>query len=727
MADDVWSGVDLLELDGRQLEATVAFSERVDLAAFLERLSTYQRASPTEKGFLVGADLFDRIERVRFYGPADRISQRLASAVALSEADHVVNVDVEIWHPGDADAADEALRWTGIVRAAVEQADGQVLDWYTNHDVGVQLLRVQLRAAAVTELAEIDEVASLDLKPVPPAGLEGVDDLTAADLPAIAAPPADAPLFAVVDSGVSGSHPLVGPALYEAVTLLPELTDGADEHGHGTAVAGLALHGATEDWLPAGVVAPLSRLLSIRVLDADNAFPDEQLWARAVVDALNHAADRGCRVVNLSIGDRNGAMTDRRATRVAALVDRIARDRGLVVVVPTGNIEDPRIYMEPNAEAPGDYVRAAAESPETTLLDPGPAALALTVGGLGADGVLRLGERAIGDRASPSALTRRGPGVARAIKPELAAPAGTFALADLLGFVTRKQLQRIVLSHRPDELFARDKGTSFAAPLVTRVATAVQAQYPDFSAPLVRALVLQASRPVPLDGALLPEGTPTEQQRQRLNFVGHGTPSVESARFSRRDRVVFVAEGSLQVDRVVLFEVPIPNSFYEPGGTRSYDLSVCFDPLTRYRRKDYLASRLFPYLFMGHTAEEILAVLAEAELDELEEGEADTADDAPTAAPRKLRDLQRVPFKPSTAMSSDSANILMRGVRRARYDENLARVAHLAIRSTSRWAPDDTVDPFGIALAIGHDRPGIDLYAELRARVEVPVEIEIET
>ena len=51
----------------------------------------------------------------------------------------MLDVDVELWHPGGADDADEARAWSEIVRDAVTAGDGTVVDWYTNHEVGVLL------------------------------------------------------------------------------------------------------------------------------------------------------------------------------------------------------------------------------------------------------------------------------------------------------------------------------------------------------------------------------------------------------------------------------------------------------------------------------------------------------------------------------------------------------------------------------------------------------------
>lgn len=727
VADDVWEDVDMLELDGRSLVATVAFSKRVELSTFLHRLARHRAATPSAKGRLLDADLFDAIDEIRFYGPQDRVTPRLRQRLdAVGADDGPIEVDVEIWHPGDTTHAEEARSWVKIVRDAVETADGAVLDWFTSHEAGVQLLRIRVAPTVVDQLAEIDEIASMDLKPTVCAVLSDLDDKTANELPQMAAPSPDAPLFAVIDSGVSGSHPLIGPALYEATTLLPEFNDGADAHGHGTAVAGLALHGSAEDWLQTGALAPHGRLLSIRVLNDRNEFPDRPLWPKAVVEAVEFAARMGCRVINLSIGDRTGAMADRRATRVAALLDDLARRHGLVLVVPTGNVHDPTDYIAPHADSHQEFVRGMLASGNTTLLDPAPSALALTVGALGMDGVLKLGETVMGGPEAPSINTRRGPGVARGLKPEVAVPGGTMALNDTVGFADRRQLKRIVLSHEADALFAWEKGTSLAAPLVTRVATAVQAARPEASSPLIRALVLQAVAPTLIAEALLPDATPSDAERHRIHVVGHGQPTLDGARFSRRNRVVLFDQARLDVDKIVLYEVPIPASFFESGGARTIDLAVCFDPLTRYRRKDYLGSRLFPYLVIGHKIEDIVRVLAEADEDELSADETPSDEEQGAKQPKALEDLRRVYLRPSTAMSSDSANILMRRQLPKRLKPAERPVFHLAVRSTARWSPAGTADAFGVALALGHDKPGIDLHAELRAQLAVPVEVELE-
>jgi hypothetical protein len=712
VATDDWRDADLLELDASAFGAVVAFASDPQLGAFLERLAKHRASSPTAKGHLFAANLFDAIDGVRRFGPQDRRSKRLDSELAALSTDSEIRLDIELWHPGDD--ADLADAWRADVEEATKKVDGTVLDRHVSHGRGVVLLRVSVPAKAVEALAEIDEIASIDVVPQAPEVLTGALDLSADDLPSVDPPGEDAPLVALIDSGVVGGHPLIGPALDEARAAIPDLADGADHHGHGTAVAGLLLHGAAEDWLTTGVLTrPFARLLSLRVLDDQNRFPQRVLWENAVADAVRAAAAAGAQVINLSIGDPTSPLTRRRATPVAATLDGLARELGVVIVVPTGNVS-PADFTSNDDTGANAFIANSLDKPEAGLIDPAPSALSLTVGGLGQGWAApKVGDVILGRDGEPACISRRGPGIARGLKPELVAPSGTIAWSPSLGFVERHDaLGRILCAHGPTELFRRDIGTSFAAPLVARIASAVAAENPEVSAPLTRALVLQSAQPSELDPQRLPRGKPAEVTRSGMHCVGHGEARLREAIGSSADRVVLVADGQLPVDTVVIYEVPLPKSFFASGGVRRLTLSVAFSPITRYKRLDYLGSRLYPYLFHGADPDSIAAALIEA-------SEKDLGGSLGTL------DKSKLDLKPSATAASDSANIVARWRRTTKMDEARGDVAYLAIRSARRWAPEDTQDPFGVALAIEHDKHDVDLHAELSARIRVPVEITL--
>lgn len=137
-------------------------------------------------------------------------------------------------------------------------------------------------------------------------------------------------LVAILDTGIALDHPALSsrlslPGIEIGVTVSPGaeraqhvdsnhdgIVDGA--LGHGTHVAGIVL-----------AVAPQARLLPVRVLDSDgvgNAFD--------VANGVVQASLRGAQVINMSLG------MSAASTAVQTAI-RFARDRGAVVVAPTGN------------------------------------------------------------------------------------------------------------------------------------------------------------------------------------------------------------------------------------------------------------------------------------------------------------------------------------------------------------------------------------------------------
>jgi subtilisin family serine protease len=137
-------------------------------------------------------------------------------------------------------------------------------------------------------------------------------------------------LVAILDTGISLDHPALAahlelPGIEAGVSSSPGaeraqqldtnhdgLVDGA--LGHGTHVAGIVL-----------AVAPKARLLPVRVLDSDGVGT-----AFDVANGIVQAVDRGARIINMSLGMNTGSSAVQSAVRYA-------RERGAIVVAPTGN------------------------------------------------------------------------------------------------------------------------------------------------------------------------------------------------------------------------------------------------------------------------------------------------------------------------------------------------------------------------------------------------------
>ena len=141
-------------------------------------------------------------------GPDDRLSRRLVEHLASSAVDAVA-VDVELWHPRDDVAL--ADRWRGDVERAITEADGLIVDRYVDHARGIVLLRARVRPETIREIAQIDEIATIDVVPQAPPKLASALEATVDEIPEADAPGDDAPLVAVVDSGIRTGRPRPPP------------------------------------------------------------------------------------------------------------------------------------------------------------------------------------------------------------------------------------------------------------------------------------------------------------------------------------------------------------------------------------------------------------------------------------------------------------------------------------------------------------------------------------
>lgn len=132
--------------------------------------------------------------------------------------------------------------------------------------------------------------------------------------------------IAIVDTGISRGHPdLAGKVVWGTRCISGDSsTDWADDHGHGTHVAGIA-SALTNNGEGVAGVSWGAELLAIKVLDSvgDGSYSDA---AQGIIVAAN----QGARVINCSFGG-----DDRSETLDEAV--RYAQDRGALVVAAAGN------------------------------------------------------------------------------------------------------------------------------------------------------------------------------------------------------------------------------------------------------------------------------------------------------------------------------------------------------------------------------------------------------
>jgi subtilisin family serine protease len=265
-------------------------------------------------------------------------------------------------------------------------------------------------------------------------------------------PPLAGPLVAIVDSGIDGDH----PDLKEQIVAARSFVGGSprvDELGHGTFVAGIAAARQNTQGI-AGIAWPAG-LLVAKVVGSDRSISLE-----AEVKAIRWAADKGARVINMSLGGiRNPINPDEDTfSPLEAAAIEYAASRGALVVAAVGNADQaPR--------RPWPWANYPAALPHV----------------IGVSAVAR-------DGAVPTFSHRD------RIFNDLAAP-GTEMFSTLPRSLTsaRPQCQNQGYSDCGPEEYRRAEGTSFAAPQVAAAAALLLSVRPDLAPDQVAALLTRSA------------------------------------------------------------------------------------------------------------------------------------------------------------------------------------------------------------------------------------------
>jgi serine protease len=128
---------------------------------------------------------------------------------------------------------------------------------------------------------------------------------------------------AVIDTGVSPVSDLAGVNLRAGMSFVPGVSTAADDHGHGTHVAGTIAQ-ATNNGLGVAGLAQGVTLLPYKVLAANGSGRDDRIAA-----AVDQAVDDGADVINLSLGGGHSEVLHLAVQKAAAA--------GVVVVAAAGN------------------------------------------------------------------------------------------------------------------------------------------------------------------------------------------------------------------------------------------------------------------------------------------------------------------------------------------------------------------------------------------------------
>jgi hypothetical protein len=289
--EDAWRTAGFKVLAQEQGNILVLFTDDTELRLFRERLDEYQKGTAADRRHPAYNALFAAIEDVGNVEAADRIGPRLHAdgIAAVTGVDNraAYTVDIELW---DAPTRlDRQVRVQKLV-AHIEAAGGEILSRYIG-TAGLIVLRARMRGAVLRDVLTLPAVARIDLRPIPDLGERDPPVVTLGDMPPPPAPPADAPLIGIIDSG-STDHPFLTPSLAASLGV-PEAFGTADIWGHGTKVAGIAAFGDVRECVDRRTFESPVRLISVKVVNNQGQFDEVATVPEQMQTAIRALHERG--------------------------------------------------------------------------------------------------------------------------------------------------------------------------------------------------------------------------------------------------------------------------------------------------------------------------------------------------------------------------------------------------------------------------------------------------
>ncbi|MBC7545787.1 MAG: S8 family serine peptidase [Candidatus Sericytochromatia bacterium] len=136
-------------------------------------------------------------------------------------------------------------------------------------------------------------------------------------------------IVAVIDTGIDANHPdLVGQIAPGGYDFVSKDNDPRDGNGHGTHVAGIIAAAGNNGTGIVGI-APKAKILPLRVLNDAG-----QGSTFIIMKAMNYAATKGAKIINLSLGGPPGGILGRTYFRLYG--DALLK-KGILLIAASGN------------------------------------------------------------------------------------------------------------------------------------------------------------------------------------------------------------------------------------------------------------------------------------------------------------------------------------------------------------------------------------------------------
>lgn len=600
---------------------TLAVPTADDLSGFTDKITAFATTAP-KRGAVENSRLVLPIESVERGKPKDRLSPELAVQYddLITRNSIIIEIEFISLERGPKQQRKDLSTMRENLQRELNRDVGGAGTIF-EHEEAKGSLRAVVRCSGklFEKLVQDDEwlqkIISFEARPEFETLSTIINGFSVTNLGTISPPPTDAPTVCIIDSGVTAGNPFLSPAVKEHLLksfLKGAPNDPSDQFGHGSGVASLAAYDVL-NIAPGGQNQAKVWIASARILTAENQLENEGMFSKLLKEVVEHFAPLGIKIFNLSVNDRrqswnkDSKRTYAKSSWVARTIDQLSREHDVVFVVSTGNIlsNDIRHFYRDGKEFPQYLCEGDA-----CILDPGQAALALTVGSIApstqAEGSPHARAIALRDEASP--FTRCGPGIRKDIKPEVVDYGGNLLIEEQ-GPIVRpnRGLSLFVASNQLTPAISFDAGTSLAAPRVAHKMALVLKDLQDLgiqpSASLLKAFVVNSSKSPTVD----------EEHKQLIgnahwhNVAGHGVADDVRATLCDPYSVVLYYQGELLRNKICFLDIPVPAKLHETARTAAKRLTVTVVYAPEVQPKglgQYLGTGLEWRMYRGNVSQE---------------------------------------------------------------------------------------------------------------------------
>jgi hypothetical protein len=724
------TGTGLKALIDRSSDVTFAIPTGQNIDEFAKKVQQFATSTP-EAG-VVKHQTYANIQDVSPGQPKDRLSDELFAMYDSLIKQDLLICEIEMLAPLDSSRKRRRSTIAGILQdlnnAFASGVHGTLFE-SEEHD-GICRAVIRCTGKMFQQLVEDGEwqrkISWFEPKPKFETFHTIWNDFAFEKLAPIAPPPDDAPLVCIVDSGVTSGNPFLQPVTRDEdlMSFLKHDPDNPfDENGHGSGVASLAAYHVIN--LDEGAEnTPKIRIAGARILGSDCQIEEERLLSKVLEEVVATFVPRGVRIFNLSVGDlakkwnQDSKRTQPRTSWTARTLDRLSREYDIVFVVSAGNIHPSAIR---------DFLRAGTpypvylSDPESRILDPGQAALAISVGSIsGGTLVVNSPDTAIALDFEPSPFTRSGPGIKSETKPDLVEVGGNL-VADVDFRVVRRNpgTNVVMASNQLSPAAAHNSGTSFSAPRVTHKLAVLLHELKQFgleyvSAPLLKAFLIN-SAVYRGDIQGVKDQLDSVRRKDWLNVLGHGWPDSVRATDCDPYSILLFTQGELAVNQVAFFDVPVPALFSESTSRKKITVTVVHDPeVQRWGLESYFGIDLKWRMFRGDVSRETIRQKMSYTADEETDNEDGEKPQPVTAS--ELEFEHRI-----TRRSRGSVQHDLFEWQNHKTEFSMSHYT-LAITATSRWSRKTGPTKFGLVVRIEDLGGTIPVYAAVVAELDVLIE-----